>query len=90
MLDFSSCSVDAKLNRMSYVIEKTSVPADRSRIDVADPVEVRWWSRLLGCSPRQLLDAVSRVGDCAARVEQLIDSWSGFGLAVRMRSGAAA
>jgi len=46
---------------MSYVTERVSVPADRARIDAADPVEVRWWSRLLGCSPAQLLEAVSRV-----------------------------
>lgn len=75
---------------MSYVIEQSSIPADRSRIDVADPAEVRWWSKLLGCSPRQLLEAVSRVGDSAALVERLLDSWSGFGLALRMRRPAAA
>jgi hypothetical protein len=68
---------------MSYLSEKVPVPADRSRIDVADPAEVRWWSRLLGCSPEQLLDAVSRVGESAARVELLVDTWSGFGLGFR-------
>jgi hypothetical protein len=69
----------SKLEPMSYVTERVSVPADRARIDAANPVEVRWWSRLLGCSPTQLLEAVSRVGDSAALVEHLVDSWSGFG-----------
>ena len=71
------------MSPMSYVFEKTRVPADRSRINVADPVEVRWWSRLLGCSPGQLLEAVARAGDSAARVEHLVDFWQGFGLGAR-------
>lgn len=71
------CSVDlasAKLTPMSYVFEKANLPADRSRIDVLDPAEIRWWSNLLGCHPRQLVHAVSRVGECAAQVERLLDS----------------
>lgn len=59
---------------MAYVFEKANLPADRSRIDVLDPAEIRWWSSLLGCHPRQLFDAVSRVGQCAADVERLLDS----------------
>jgi hypothetical protein len=68
---------------MSYVTDKMLMPPDRARIDAADPVEVRWWSRLFGCSPAQLLEAVSRVGDSAALVERLVDSWSGFGRTVK-------
>lgn len=68
---------------MSYVFEKLPVPADRSRIDVTDPVEVRWWSKVLGCSPQQLLQAVARAGDSAAKVEHLLDLWQGFGLGAR-------
>lgn len=68
---------------MSYLFDKVSVPADRARINVADPVEVRWWSKLLGCSQGQLLQAVSRAGDSAAKVEQLLDFWQGFGLSAR-------
>jgi len=71
---------------MFYVLEKMPIPADRSRIDVTDPREVRWWSKLLGCSPKQLLEAVAHVGDSAALVERLVDSWSGFGLAFRLRT----
>lgn len=68
---------------MAYVFDKISVPADRSRINVADPVEVRWWSKLFGCSSKQLLQAVSRAGDSAARVEHLLELWAGFGLGAR-------
>lgn len=68
---------------MSYVFDKISVPADRARINIADPVEVRWWSKLLGCSPKQLLLAVSHTGDSAAKVELLLDFWQGFGVGAR-------
>lgn len=61
---------------MAYVHEKASIPADRSRIELADPREVRWWTRLFGCSPRALIDAVARVGTCAASVERLLDEWA--------------
>lgn len=71
------------LRNMSYVLEKRPVPADRARINVDDPVEVRWWSKLLGCSTKQLLQAVARVGDSAAKVEHLLDFWQGFGLGAR-------
>lgn len=67
-----------KVSGMTYVSEKVPVPADRSRINTADPVEVRWWSKLLGCSQEQLQQAVSRVGDSAAHVEHLLDCWQGF------------
>jgi hypothetical protein len=68
-----------RLSSMSYVLEKTPLPADRSRIDVADPREVKWWSKLLGCSTKQLLEAVARAGDSAAKVERLLDGWVGLG-----------
>jgi hypothetical protein len=56
---------------MAYVFE--SVPADRGRIDLNDPREVNWWSKRFGCSPEQLRRAVSKVGNSAAKVEQLLD-----------------
>lgn len=76
---FRACALSGTLDAMSYVLEKTPVPADRSRIDVADPREVKWWSKLLGCSTRQLLEAVARAGDSAAKVERLLDGWVGLG-----------
>lgn len=50
---------------MSYVFDKVSVPADRARINVADPVEVRWWSKSLvaakdSCSKRYRAPEIQR------------------------------
>ncbi len=56
---------------MAYVFE--TVPADRGLIDMDDPREIQWWSKRFGCNPDQLRDAVSEVGTCAAKVEQLLD-----------------
>ena len=56
---------------MAYVFE--TVPADRGLIDLDDPREVSWWSKRLGCNPQQLRQAVAKVGNSAAQVEQLID-----------------
>jgi hypothetical protein len=68
---------------MSCLADNLCVPADRSRINIGDPVEVRWWTQLLGCSQAQLLQAVSRAGDSAAKVEHLLDFWQGFGVGAR-------
>jgi hypothetical protein len=56
---------------MAYVFE--TVPADRSLIDIEDPREVNWWRKRFGCSEEQLRLAVERVGNSAAKVEQLLD-----------------
>lgn len=56
---------------MAYVFE--TVPAHRGLIDLDDPREVNWWSKQFGCSPEQLRRAVSKVGNSAANVEQLLD-----------------
>jgi hypothetical protein len=40
-------------------------PQDRSRINVNQPHEVRYWTQELRCTERQLRDAVARVGDKA-------------------------
>jgi hypothetical protein len=56
---------------MAYVFE--TVPADRGLIDLNDPREVSWWSKRFGCSQEQLRSAVSKVGNSAAKVEQLLD-----------------
>jgi hypothetical protein len=56
---------------MAYVFE--NVPADRGLIDMDDPREINWWRKRFGCSEEQLRRAVARVGNSAAKVEQLID-----------------
>lgn len=56
---------------MAYVFE--NLPADRSLIDMDDPREINWWSKRFGCSEDQLRRAVLRVGNSAAKVEQLLD-----------------
>ena len=56
---------------MAYVFE--TVPRDRGRIDINDPREVSWWRKRFDCSEEQLREAVARVGDNAAMVEQLLD-----------------
>jgi len=59
------------LNAMAYVFE--SLPADRGLIDIDDPREVNWWRKRFGCSEEQLRRAVMKVGNSAAKVEQLLD-----------------
>jgi hypothetical protein len=56
---------------MAYVFE--TMPADRGLIDLDDPREVNWWSKRFGCSQDQLRLAVDKVGNSAAKVEQLLD-----------------
>ncbi len=56
---------------MAYVFE--TVPADRGLIDLGAPREVQWWSKQFGCNEDQLRRAVSKVGNSAAKVEQLLD-----------------
>lgn len=56
---------------MAYVFE--TVPAERDRVDMANPAEVNYWSKQFGCSEQQLRAAVQQVGDSAAMVEQLLD-----------------
>ena len=56
---------------MAYVFE--TVPADRSLIDMDDPREVNWWRKRFDCSEEQLRQAVEKVGNSAAKVEQMLD-----------------
>jgi hypothetical protein len=56
---------------MAYVFE--TIPADRGRIDLNDPREVNWWRKRFDCSEDQLRRAVAKVGNSAAKVEQLLD-----------------
>jgi hypothetical protein len=45
-------------------------PADRSRINVNESWEVRWWTQELGVTEDQLRDAVRQVGVSAAAVRR--------------------
>jgi hypothetical protein len=45
-------------------------PQDRSRINLSEDYEVRYWSKKLGVSAGQLHDAVKKVGNSATAVEQ--------------------
>jgi len=45
-------------------------PADRSRINIHEPYEVRYWCGTLGCSEQQLRDCVQRVGPMVSDVRR--------------------
>jgi uncharacterized protein DUF3606 len=45
-------------------------PRDRSRIDVHEEWECRYWSKRFGVQPEELKRAVSEVGDRADDVER--------------------
>jgi hypothetical protein len=48
-------------------------PLDPGRINVADPVEVRYWCKELKCTEAQLNEAVSRVGEHVAAVRERLE-----------------
>jgi hypothetical protein len=43
---------------------------DRSKINMHEPIEVKYWTRELGVSIEQLLKAVDKVGNSAATVRK--------------------
>jgi Protein of unknown function (DUF3606) len=43
---------------------------DRSKINMQEPYEVKYWTRQLGVSPAQLQKAVEKVGNSAAAVRK--------------------
>lgn len=45
-------------------------PPDRSRINVHEPWERRWWTSQLGVSEAQLIQAVNAVGPMVADVKR--------------------
>lgn len=45
-------------------------PADRSRVNVNEDWERRWWCNEFGCTEQQLRDAVAEVGVSAEKVRQ--------------------
>jgi CRISPR/Cas system-associated endonuclease Cas3-HD len=50
---------------------------DRSRINVNEPYEVRYWCEKLNCSELQLRDAVASVGVMAKDVEDYLHRTTG-------------
>jgi hypothetical protein len=53
---------------MTRLTKKTT--PDRSKIDVADPQQVKYWTRSLGVSKADLIDAAATVGNAAAAVRK--------------------
>lgn len=51
-------------------------PADRSRVNVDDPSEVKYRRKEYGCTEQQLRQAVSAVGVSAAKVRQYFKNLS--------------
>jgi len=51
---------------------KTSGPPDRSRVNITEPSEVKYWGKQFGCTEQQLRHAISAVGDSAAKVGQYL------------------
>ena len=45
-------------------------PADRARINIHEPWEVKWWTKELGVTEAQLKAAVAAVGVSAAAVRK--------------------
>jgi hypothetical protein len=52
-------------------------PADRSRVNVHEDYEVRYWTGKFGCTKQQLEDAVRRVGPMARDVEEHLKGQKG-------------
>jgi hypothetical protein len=47
-------------------------PADRARINIREPYEVRYWCEKLGCTKARLEVAVQTVGVMAGDVEEYL------------------
>jgi hypothetical protein len=45
-------------------------PQDRSRINLSEDYEVRYWTEALGVSEDQLKQAIEKVGNSAEKVRQ--------------------
>jgi hypothetical protein len=48
-------------------------PQDRSRVNVNEEWERRWWCKEFGCTEQQLRDAVRAVGVSADKVRQHLE-----------------
>lgn len=51
-------------------------PQDRSRINLSEDYEVRYWTEALGVSEQTLRDAVAEVGSSADRVREALEQTS--------------
>jgi hypothetical protein len=49
--------------------KKIRAPHDKKRIDINDPAEVKNWCKALGCTERELRNAVESVGTSAEEVK---------------------
>jgi hypothetical protein len=49
-------------------------PQDASRINIHEPYEVSWWTHELGCTERQLREAVQEVGTSARAVRNYFNA----------------
>ena len=47
-------------------------PLDPGRVNIMDPIELRWWCRELHCTEAQLTAAVGKVGEHVAAVRQAL------------------
>jgi hypothetical protein len=47
-------------------------PADRTRVNVNEPWEVRWWCKKWGCPEQRLRDCVQRVGVMVTDIEKCL------------------
>jgi hypothetical protein len=47
---------------------------DRSKIDADNPKELRYWTKALGVSKEEVLNAIEKVGNSAASVRKELDS----------------
>ena len=43
---------------------------DRSKINTVDPTEVKYWTRALGVTHEELIEAIEKVGNSAATVRK--------------------
>ncbi len=49
-------------------------PQDRTRINLHEDYEVRYWTQMLGCTPEELRAAVEAVGVSADAVRRHLES----------------
>jgi hypothetical protein len=47
-------------------------PQDRSRINVHEPWELKWWTKELGVSEKRLRALVAQHGVSAAKIRQIL------------------
>lgn len=47
-------------------------PQDSLRINIHEPYEVSYWCNTLGCTEKELIDAVKAVGDLAEKVKEYL------------------